>query len=89
MTSEPLCKINMLVIASAIPASALDEDFDEEDNDVSGEERDDEKSGTRYNVSTPHLIPLVPNLTLFYQYSWFHVIFIMGAMYVAMLLTDW
>ena len=23
------------------------------------------------------------------QYSWFHVIFIIGAMYVAMLLTDW
>jgi hypothetical protein len=24
-----------------------------------------------------------------YNYSWFHVIFILGAMYVAMLLTDW
>ena len=23
------------------------------------------------------------------QYSWFHVIFAIGAMYVAMLLTDW
>jgi hypothetical protein len=23
------------------------------------------------------------------QYSWFHVIFALGAMYVAMLLTDW
>jgi hypothetical protein len=23
------------------------------------------------------------------QYSWFHVIFVLGAMYVAMLLTDW
>ena len=23
------------------------------------------------------------------QYAWFHVIFIIGAMYVAMLLTDW
>jgi len=24
-----------------------------------------------------------------YNYSWFHVIFVLGAMYVAMLLTDW
>jgi len=23
------------------------------------------------------------------QYSWFHIIFVLGAMYVAMLLTDW
>lgn len=28
-------------------------------------------------------------LTLFSQYSWFHAIFAMGAMYVAVLLTDW
>ena len=28
------------------------------------------------------------HLTLF-QYSWFHIIFVLGAMYVAMLLTDW
>jgi len=61
------------VEAGAIPASALDEDEDDEDDDdgPAGEERDDERSGTRYN------------------YAWFHVIFIMGAMYVGMLLTDW
>jgi len=62
------------VEAGAIPASALDED-DEQDSDdeqgVTGEDRDDERTGTRYN------------------YAWFHVIFIMGSMYVGELLTDW
>jgi hypothetical protein len=28
-------------------------------------------------------------LTMHHQYSWFHLIFAIGAMYVAMLLTDW
>jgi serine incorporator 1/3 len=56
----------------AIPASALDDDDDEdEDKEISGEDNDDERIGTRYN------------------YSFFHVIFAMGAMYVAMLLTNW
>jgi len=59
------------VQAGAIPASALDEEDDDDDFGPSGEDRDDEKSGTRYN------------------YSWFHVIFVMAAMYVGMLLTDW
>ncbi|THH04430.1 hypothetical protein EW145_g5522 [Phellinidium pouzarii] len=60
------------VEAGAIPASALNEDEDEDDDDdISGDDRDDERSGTRYN------------------YAWFHVIFAIGAMYVAMLLTDW
>ncbi|PFH52891.1 hypothetical protein AMATHDRAFT_55722 [Amanita thiersii Skay4041] len=59
------------VQAGAIPASALDEEsWDEEEEEV-GESRDDERSGTRYN------------------YSWFHIIFAIGAMYVAMLLTEW
>jgi len=58
------------VEAGAIPASALNEDEDDEDQEL-GESRDDERSGTRYN------------------YSWFHIIFVLGAMYVAMLLTDW
>lgn len=31
---------------------------------------------------------LAPPLTSC-QYSWFHIIFVLGAMYVAMLLTDW
>jgi len=60
------------VEAGAIPASALnEEDSDDEDDEVLGDNRDDERSGTRYN------------------YSWFHVIFAIAAMYVAMLLTDW
>ncbi|PSR71372.1 hypothetical protein PHLCEN_2v12748 [Hermanssonia centrifuga] len=60
------------VEAGAIPASALEEEQDEdEDEGPVGEHRDDERSGTRYN------------------YSWFHIIFAIGAMYVAMLLTDW
>jgi len=38
---------------SAIPASALNEDEEDEDEDdeIVGETRDDERSGTRYNVS--------------------------------------
>ncbi|GLB40572.1 putative serine incorporator (Serinc) [Lyophyllum shimeji] len=59
------------VNAGAIPASALEEEDSEDEDDVIGETRDDERSGTRYN------------------YSWFHVIFAIGSMYVAMLLTDW
>ncbi|KAH8828194.1 serine incorporator/TMS membrane protein [Flagelloscypha sp. PMI_526] len=59
------------VEAGAIPASALNEqESDDEDEDI-GETRDDERSGTRYN------------------YSWFHIIFAMAAMYVGSLLTDW
>lgn len=64
------------VAAGSIPASALDEGSDEDDDDseqASGvtPDGDDERAGTRYN------------------YSWFHVIFCLAAMYVAMLLTDW
>ena len=62
------------VQAGSLPASAL-EDSDQDDSDDEGApgalDRDDERSGTRYN------------------YSWFHIIFCMAAMYVAMLLTDW
>ncbi|KZT41303.1 TMS membrane protein/tumor differentially expressed protein [Sistotremastrum suecicum HHB10207 ss-3] len=59
------------VEAGAIPASALEEDEDEDDDEPKGDERDDERTGTRYN------------------YTWFHIIFVLGAMYVGMLLTDW
>jgi len=59
------------VEAGAIPASALNEEDEGEEEEELGETRDDERSGTRYN------------------YSWFHVIFAIGMMYVAMLLTDW
>jgi uncharacterized membrane protein len=61
------------VNAGSLPASVLDEpeDDDDEIEATLGEERDDERGGTKYN------------------YSWFHVIFVMAAMYVAGLLTDW
>jgi len=60
------------VEAGAIPASALQEEqSDDEDDEIDSETRDDERSGTRYN------------------YSWFHVIFAIASMYVAMLLNDW
>ena len=47
---------------SAIPASALDEDEEDEDDDPVGETRDDERSGTRYNVR-PLLSCILPSLT--------------------------
>ncbi|ORX37762.1 putative vacuolar transmembrane protein [Kockovaella imperatae] len=61
------------VNAGSLPASVLDEpeDNDDEIEATIGEERDDERGGTKYN------------------YSWFHIIFVMAAMYVAGLLTDW
>jgi len=63
------------VEAGSLPASALEEVSDDEDEVDEGapgaNDRDDERSGTRYN------------------YSWFHVIFCLAAMYVSMLLTDW
>ena len=62
------------VEAGSLPASALDDSDDEEEEDEGApgaNDRDDERSGTRYN------------------YSWFHVIFCLAAMYVSMLLTHW
>ncbi|KAK4695422.1 hypothetical protein P7C70_g8553, partial [Phenoliferia sp. Uapishka_3] len=56
------------VAAGSLPASALEEDDEDEEG---ADEHDDETNGTRYN------------------YSWFHVIFILATMYVAMLLTNW
>lgn len=41
----------VMIDNSAIPASALDEDEDEDEDDTGGDSRDDERSGTRYNVS--------------------------------------
>ncbi|GAA6038803.1 hypothetical protein JCM8097_002899 [Rhodosporidiobolus ruineniae] len=61
----------------SLPASVLDADSDEEDEDGgsgafgSSPVNDDERSGTRYN------------------YSYFHVIFILATMYTAALLTNW
>lgn len=53
MFSFGLIKCWHLIICycSAIPASALDEDEEEEEDEVVGEMRDDERTGTRYNVS--------------------------------------
>ena len=33
--------------------------------------------------------PVLIALLTLTKYSWFHIIFVLGAMYVAMLLTDW
>lgn len=74
---------------SALPASVLDEEDDDDDDDeIVGESRDDERSGTRYNVRG-WLVPLLTVSLTLTKYSWFHIIFVLGAMYVAMLLTDW
>jgi hypothetical protein len=46
----------------AIPASALQEEQwldDEDDEDVVGETRDDERTGTRYNVQLLALFPML------------------------------
>ena len=51
MSSLSGLSTDIIPICSAIPASALDEEFQDDDEDeVSGEARDDERSGTRYNV---------------------------------------
>ncbi|KAJ1680922.1 hypothetical protein LUZ63_023858 [Rhynchospora breviuscula] len=64
------------VEAGAIPASALDEEEDDDEIETRSElgaadESDDERQGTRYN------------------YSFFHFVFAIAACYTAMLLTDW
>lgn len=83
-----------LLVNSAIPESALyEEQHEDDDDEPQGEDRDDEKTGTRYNVchlsflstSCCRSLLILPG----FQYSWFHIIFAGGAMYVAMLLTDW
>jgi serine incorporator 1/3 len=56
------------VESGALPASALDEDSDDEETEVSS--KDDERQGTQYN------------------YSLFHVIFLMATCWVATLLTQ-
>lgn len=67
------------VEAGSLPASALEDSDNEEDDDVGSfvgggsgrDETDDERNGTRYS------------------YSFFHFIFAIAACYTAMLLTDW
>jgi hypothetical protein len=85
-----LCS-NIFCRCSAIPASALNEEESDDEDEVLDDNRDDERSGTRYNVSYPHVSPSNPsyNPRLYIQYAWFHIIFAIAAMYVAMLLTDW
>lgn len=43
---------DVFTLHRAIPASALEEEEEEEDDEPVGETRDDERSGTRYNVSS-------------------------------------
>lgn len=78
------------VNAGSLPASVLDEpeDDDDEIDAAMGEERDDERTGTKYNVSFEIVCDQTTADTT-RQYSWFHVIFALAAMYVAGLLTDW
>lgn len=64
------------VAAGSIPASALDEASDDEDGDEEGP-AGVAPDGDDERSGTK------------YNYSWFHVIFGLAAMYVAMLLTDW
>lgn len=48
--------VHKLDSGRAIPESALHEDDDDDDEDgVTGDERDDERSGTRYNVPVSSL----------------------------------
>lgn len=39
------------IFNSAIPASALNDEDDDDDDEIDKETRDDERTGTRYNVS--------------------------------------
>ena len=62
-----------LKFPSAIPASALYEEDEDEDDEVVGETRDDERTGTRYNVSSHRRMHVS-------QYSGFSFISILGSM---------
>lgn len=63
----------------SLPASVLDEsDSDDEDSDGEG----------LLNAGTSPLNDDEKSGTR-YNYSWFHVIFVLATMYVAMLLTNW
>lgn len=72
VTQQPASRRDIMraaVESGALPASALDEDSDDED-EVEASSKDDEKQGTQYN------------------YSLFHVIFLMATCWVATLLTQ-
>jgi len=63
----------------SLPASVLDEsDSDDEDSEGEG----------LLNAGTSPLNDDEKSGTR-YNYSWFHVIFVLATMYVAMLLTNW
>lgn len=105
IASRCLCSFRLLLCCRSLPASALEESDDEDDKSddgetPTGEDRDDEKTGTKYSVSPLFaFFPFHPSLPLMScadlphflssQYTWFHIIFIMASMYVAGLLTDW
>ncbi|KAK5043373.1 Membrane protein tms1 [Exophiala sideris] len=72
VTQQPASRREIMraaVESGALPASALDEDSDDED-DATVSSKDDERQGTQYN------------------YSLFHVIFLMATCWVATLLTQ-
>jgi hypothetical protein len=70
-TSWDPCQKCLLTLPpySALPASALNDSDDEDEDGIDG--KDDERHGAVYN------------------YSFFHFIFAIAVMYVAMLLTNW
>lgn len=61
------------MLVRSLPASVLDESDSDDEDDHSPSS--DEHDDERSGTR--------------YNYSWFHVIFIMATMYVAMLLTNW
>ncbi|KIX04087.1 uncharacterized protein Z518_07640 [Rhinocladiella mackenziei CBS 650.93] len=72
VTQQPASRREIMraaVESGALPASALDEDSDDEDDATVGS-KDDERQGTQYN------------------YSLFHVIFLLATCWVATLLTQ-
>ena len=59
VTTQPASRREIMraaIESGALPASALDEDSDDEDDVVSKRDKDDERLGTQYNYSLFHLI---------------------------------
>lgn len=63
-------------LLAAVEAGAIPRSaLNEEDDDEDGDDYGESQDDERSGTR--------------YNYSWFHIIFVLGAMYVAMLLTDW
>lgn len=59
VTTQPASRREIMraaIESGALPASALDEDSDDEEDVVSKRDKDDERSGTQYNYSLFHVI---------------------------------